>query len=106
MEPEFTVPLNFPDLPANPLGTPWPHNVLEADRIIREAYRHVKQVLGQADQDPLRLRVLSESIMQQTLPLLEALDLEVGDENWAVSAANALAAQLVGLERASAETTG
>jgi hypothetical protein len=43
-----------------------------------------------------------DSLLQDTIPLLEELDIEVKDEAWADTAAHALAAIVVDLEQAAA----
>lgn len=100
------LPLQFPNLPPCPVQDQWSHNVQEAYRVIRDTYDHTKKILSQEDHDSVRLRVLSDAMMRDTLPLLEALDLDIADDDWAEAAAQALATQLVELERAATTTDG
>lgn len=95
-------PLSFPNLPLYPGQGQWSHDVQEAYKIIRETYDHASQILRREEYDNLRLHTLSESIVEDTIPLLEELDLEVADNTWAETAARALAATLVDLERMAA----
>jgi hypothetical protein len=45
---------------------------------------------------------LSDGILQDTIPLLQELDLDVADDTWATAAAEALGITLVELERTTA----
>jgi hypothetical protein len=95
-------PFHFPRLPPHPEGGQWSHNVQEAYHIICETYDHASRVLCQEDQDSLRLRLLSDGILRDTIPLLQELDLDVADDAWATAAAEALGITLVELERTAA----
>jgi hypothetical protein len=60
---------SFPPLPDNR----WSHNIEQAHLIIANAYDHAYAVLQQDDGDPVRLQTLSEQIVNDATPLLEAM---------------------------------
>lgn len=80
--------------------------MLKAYGIISEAFLRATQLLRQEDGDALRLRILSEKIMQRTIPLLDALDSEVHDPNWTSDCTHALAGVMVALEAAAFAADG
>ena len=93
-------PLNFPDLPPPPNEGPWPASVHEAQTILCQGYDHASRLLRQEDHDELRLQILSEEIQNDLVPLLVAMDIEIGDDEWADACARALAATVVAVENA------
>lgn len=92
----------FLSLPLHPEQRLWSANVQKAHQLISETYNHATLVLRQENHDPLRLHSLAKKIVDDSLPLLEALHLEIADVEWAEVAAEALARTLVDLERAGA----
>jgi hypothetical protein len=93
-------PISFPDLPASPEDGPWPPSVHEAHMILCRGYAQASRILRQEDHDATRLRILSEEIQEDMVSLLVAMDVEIGDSEWADACARALAATVVEIEQA------
>jgi hypothetical protein len=68
--------------------------------ILCRGYAHTSRILRQEDQDAIRLRILSEEIQGDMVSLLVAMDVELGDDEWADTCARALAATVVEIEQA------
>lgn len=99
-------PLQFPELPAPPPGstTEWSYDVRQASQQICDVYDRASRLLRQEDHNPLQLQILAEKILNQCVRLLEAVDLEVLNPDWAEQGARALATTVVELERAAEST--
>lgn len=93
-------PLHFPALPPRTQELQWSRNIREAHDIICNTYNHATQVLRQEDQDPLRLQIIVEKILNDALPVLEALDIEIQDVTWTDKSVQALATTVVELRHA------
>ena len=74
-------------LPPLPARDYWSPNVCRAHEILQDAYQHAVGLLHQEDGDPLRIRIHTDQISHQMVPLLEALHREVGDINWMTTCA-------------------
>jgi glutathione S-transferase len=93
-------PSEFPLLPEVPNNFQWGANVLEAHNIITTAYNRADTLLRQEEADPVRLRVHSDQIANRIVPILEALEPEVGDQPWIAQCADTLGHLMVDLVRA------
>lgn len=91
---------SFPVLPPHPDGALWSPNVRQAHDILRDGYLHGEQALRQSDNDAHRLHLHSDKILNRMLPILEALEPEVMNNEYIKEAAERLAYLGVGLERA------
>jgi len=91
-------PLQFPALP--PQGH-WSHDIRKAHDIVSSTYDHATRILRQEDHDPLRLQTIAEKILNDSLPVLEVLDMEIRDGAWTNECAQALATTIVELRQAS-----
>ena len=87
----------FPNLP---LRNYWSPNVIHAHDILKEAYQQALRLLQQEDWDPLRLRIHSDQLNHQMVPLLAALHHEIGDVNWIELCAHCLGKLVRDLEEA------
>lgn len=65
------LPAVFPLLPHIPGG--WSVNVINAHRILDDAFNRALIVLRQEDSDPLRLRMVSENLVNEMAPILEGM---------------------------------
>ncbi|KAJ7479082.1 hypothetical protein FB451DRAFT_1172202 [Mycena latifolia] len=92
-------PANFPAPPDTPNVFNWHPNLLHAHDILATAYGWAATLLRQEEGDPMRLRIHSEQIAEQLLPILEALFLELGDEAWIETAVTTFFQISVDLER-------
>lgn len=99
-------PAQFPALPETPEHFQWSADVLSAHEIVVSSYNRGMQLLQLEDGEPLRLRSQSDQIYHRILPILEALEPEVGDETWIAECAEALAQLMVELERAATASDG
>jgi hypothetical protein len=99
-------PAEFPPLPRRPEDFTWPLDVLKAHNIISVGYERAAAMLRQEEGDPLRLRIHAEDIIGKLVPILEALEPEVGDQEWVEACAHALGAITVTLHRAAAVADG
>ncbi|KAF7339237.1 Integrase catalytic domain-containing protein [Mycena venus] len=99
-------PAEFPPLPHTPEEFTWPLDVLKAHDIISVGYERAAALLRQEEGDPLRLRIHAEDIIGKLVPILEALEPEVGDQEWLEACAHALGALTVTLHRAAAVADG
>ena len=99
-------PAQFPALPDTPVHFQWSADVLQAHRIILSTYDRASTLLRQEEADPLRLRVHTDQILQNMVPILDALVPEVGDHIWIEKCAETLGALAVDLERAAAIADG
>jgi len=101
------IPTHFPDLPAPAVHkAPWGPNVCKAHTIISDTFSRAIQLLCQEDGDTLRLRIHSEKILQQIVPLLEALGPEVHNFTWIAECTHTLASVMVALEAAAFAVDG
>ncbi|KAJ7936172.1 hypothetical protein B0H13DRAFT_2303891 [Mycena leptocephala] len=75
---------------------------LEAHNVIATAYRRAETLLRQEEADPARLRVHSDQIANRIVPILEALEPEVGDQAWITECTESLGSLMVDLVRAAA----
>lgn len=92
---------HFPILPDPPSSDEeWSQDIQQAFLRICNTYDHATCILRQEDHDPLRLHIVSEHILNQSVKLLEAIDQEISNLDWSDAAAKALAATIVELERA------
>ncbi|KAG0707407.1 hypothetical protein DFH29DRAFT_27139 [Suillus ampliporus] len=95
-------PLQFPALPPHHRAQGhWSQNIRKAHDIVSDTYNHATRVLRQEDHDPLRLQIIAEKIINDSLPVLEALDSEIQDASWTDKCAEALATTVVELRQAS-----
>lgn len=95
-------PSELPDLPETPDHFQWGVNVHQAHNIITTAYTRADTLLRQEEADPVRLRVHSDQIANRIIPILEALEPEVGDQAWITECAETLGCLMVDLVRAAA----
>ena len=72
--------LYLPDLPALPVGQ-WPAEVLSAYGIIQQSFIHGRQLLARDENNPLRLRIAADSIVDKSR-ILDELTVAVGDNEW------------------------
>lgn len=68
------IPAIFPPLPYNNVG--WTLNVVNAHKILHNAFMHGKMVLQQEDSDPLRFRIVSENLVNDMVPILEGMEVD------------------------------
>ena len=101
-----TLPEQFPALPEHPDNGVWSANALEAHGILHSSYNHGHHALQAGDNDPHRLRIHSDHILNRMLPILEALESEVLNYAWVKEAARVLAALAVSLERSAVVMDG
>lgn len=95
-------PLEWPALPAHPIqGGQWSHDVIRVQSLLDQRYTHISGILRQEDHDQLRLQILAQNLLDRELPLLEALDTELANPEWAVVAGGAFASLITELHRAS-----
>jgi hypothetical protein len=99
-------PAKFPPLPQTPDNFNWAPDVLQAHQIITVGYDRASALLRQEEGDPLRLRIHSEEILNKFVPILEALEPEVGDQPWLETCAHTLGALAVALQRGAAVADG
>lgn len=66
------APSLFPALPHNNEG--WTLNVVNAHRILCDAFTHARTILRQEDSDPLRFRIVSENLVNNMVPILEGME--------------------------------
>jgi len=99
-------PEHFPPLPEHPENDVWSANTLEAHGILLNSYNHGLRALHAGDNDPHRLRIHSDRILNRMLPILEALEAELLNYTWVREVAQALAALAVSLERAAVVMDG
>ena len=85
-----TRPDKFPDLPLHPSGETWPAVICEAHQILSTAYSDSAALLRFEDGDPLRLHLHATQILKRKVPILQALEKEVGDPAWIARCAEAL----------------
>lgn len=97
---------HFPALPLTPEEFNWSPDVLQAHKIIATAYDRASTLLQQEEADPLRLRIHAEQILNKSVPILEALVPEVGDQGWIETCAHALGQITVDLERSAIVAEG
>ncbi|KAF7318562.1 Integrase catalytic domain-containing protein [Mycena chlorophos] len=92
----------FPPLPETDPETDadWSEQITNAYEDVRSAFDRAATVLGQDGPDPLRLQYHSDHILRQTVPILEALADEIGQDAWLYTAANALGGLVYDLEKA------
>ncbi|KAJ7430994.1 hypothetical protein B0H11DRAFT_2262604 [Mycena galericulata] len=95
-------PADFPDLPETPNDFQWGATVLQAHNIITTAYSRADTLLRQEEADPVRLRFNCDQIANRMVPILEALEPEVGDNIWVTECAESLGCMMVDLARAAA----
>ncbi|PIL34479.1 hypothetical protein GSI_03256 [Ganoderma sinense ZZ0214-1] len=84
-----TRPNNFPELPPHPSGDPWSSVICEAHRVLSKAYSESAALLRFEDGDPLRLHLHATQILKRKVPILQALEREVGDSAWIAQCAEA-----------------
>lgn len=65
---------SFPVLPEADINSPWSSAAHKAYHIMRDTYNHISQVLRQQDPDPIRLNQHTSTIINDILPILEALE--------------------------------
>lgn len=72
MEDATQHPSAIPPLPHTVGG--WSINVVNAHHILDDAFKRALAVLRQEDSDPLRLRVVSENLVNDMVPILEGME--------------------------------
>ena len=79
----------FPELPPLP---PNANNTqfIEAYNIISSHYNSVSKLLREDESDPIRLRIHSERILHRVVPLLDALEKKLGNNEWILNVAKNL----------------
>ncbi|KAJ6456832.1 hypothetical protein C8R47DRAFT_1082293 [Mycena vitilis] len=102
----MVLPAQFPALPFTPQEFNWSPDVLRAHTIITTAYERASTLLRQEEGDPLRLRIHSEQVLDKLVPILEALEPEVGDYGWLEASASALGELTVQLQRSALVAEG
>ena len=83
-------PDRFPELPPHPTGNNWSSVICEAHQILTTAYHYSAALLRFEDGDPLRLHLHATQILKRKVPILQALEQEVGDQAWIARCAEAL----------------
>jgi hypothetical protein len=99
----------FPSLPVVEHGHPWPVNIEAAHAIMSDSYAHISAILQQENFDPVRLNHHASTIINDTIPILEALENDhdlLLPQNWFASCATALAELLVDVLRAAERIDG
>lgn len=99
-------PAQFPGLPLAAANFDWSANVLTAHQLLVDCYDRGMHLLRQEEGDPPRLRLQSEQIYHRMLPILAALEPEVGDAAWLEACADAFAKLMVNLEHAATTADG
>jgi hypothetical protein len=66
------IPEHFPLLPNNPGG--WSANVLDAYQCLSNTFNHALVLLRQEDGDPIRLKIASEGLANDMIPILERME--------------------------------
>ncbi|KAK7012593.1 hypothetical protein R3P38DRAFT_2549489 [Favolaschia claudopus] len=69
------IPERLPQLPRNPQSG-WNANVLLAYQSIAGSFNHASMLIHQEDGDQIQLNLASETLMKDTVPLLETLESE------------------------------
>lgn len=72
MEDAMQHPTVIPPLPHTAGG--WSINVVNNHHILNNAFNRALGVLRQEDSDPLRLRVVSENLVNDMVPILEGME--------------------------------
>ena len=88
------LPSLFPVLPVIPPGSVLSGSLRQAHETISNAYTSALTVLRQEDSDPLRLRFHIARILDETFPILVAMEVQAEDTisvNWFNTAAHTLA---------------
>lgn len=93
---EVVLSRDIPPLPFNP-ERQFSNRVISAHQLIQNAYQQGREALYASDSDPHRLRIHSEKIRRR-LPLLQAMEGPLNNEDWIVAAATLLAQCIVNLE--------
>ena len=76
------LPEHIPLLPEHPNHDVWSANALEAHGILLSSYNHGLHALRASDNDAHQLQIHSDHILNQMLPILEALEGEMLDFGW------------------------
>lgn len=97
------LPREFPTLPSRPDSAAWSPNVQTAHGLLLDTYHRAHAVLRQ-EADSVRLRYHIDTLLNDTLPVLEAMEEDAQQEglsrNWLHSAAEALGLLVTHLQTA------
>ena len=78
---------------------------MEAHNVLSATYGRAVRILKEEDTESLQLRVASENLEAQMIPLLESLSSTVGDRDWAERSVCCLGLLLAQLEKAATAIT-
>lgn len=104
---DMPLPPHFPHLPALP-DVIWSANVRQAHTVMSQSYNSASTVLRQEDSDPLRLRFHLNRLLDETFPILVALEGHQEDPippAWLTSAAEALSSIIAHVHNALSNST-
>ena len=97
----------LPQLPeSNP---PWPPHVYQAYGLVQTSYDSISRILRQEEADPTRLNYHADKLVNETLPLLEAVEADIGAQlpsEWLEACATQLGELVVGVLAARANVLG
>ena len=99
----------LPGLPVRDSNEPWPSATQAAYGIINQSFVTISQILLQEDPDPLRLNYHASVLINDTLPLLQALERNSAaplPHDWLDSCAEALGKLVVDVLKSAEHTTG
>ncbi|KAF7306246.1 Integrase catalytic domain-containing protein [Mycena indigotica] len=97
-----SLPHEFPALPAHFDNGIWPPSVLQAHDIVHDAYRYAYEALNAGDNESHRLKLHADKILNCTLPIVRAMELEILNPQWIEEAEVLVAALGVALEASAA----
>ena len=98
--PSLNLQSQFPSLPHHFDGpdTEYSANAIAAHEILTETYHCAYRTLQASDNDTHRLRLHSDKIVNRMLPILEAMEPEILNNEWMVASMETLAGLVLELE--------
>lgn len=100
----------LPPIPPHGENNPWSPNVFNAHQVVSDLFRHAEQALRRGDPDPNRIQFHLNSLMNDAIPLLYALEAHAEEEGleveWIVSCAEVVGTLVGELQKAEESLRG